>query len=179
MNFFFYRMFPCDCITLLTKSSRAFRNSMKSDKKHYADQLSCQILRMRSDGRSTEVVSDLLGQTLKKSGSMTSDTSSSSGSVSSDASNGGLWARFKSFGSKRHTSPRRTESHLSRSSSIMDSSRSNSNSGTSKVVMEEKVAVPDELLDESFSFDSPKEKIVESYMYEGALSSYGDYYAGR
>lgn len=89
------------------------------DKEFYAKNLSCQVVRVKGDGRSTETIRTLNVQAISATTSlprMTSDTSSSSslstaGSVASDytssvesGTSGSFWSRIASFKSSSHRS---------------------------------------------------------------------------
>ncbi|KAG0580765.1 hypothetical protein KC19_4G197700 [Ceratodon purpureus] len=153
-----------------------FDKNAMSNRKYYEENLSCQILRLRSDGRRVETIS-LFGQCIEKTGSITShcSDSSSDSSMNSELSNApSIWSKLKMFGSKRSTGSVRY-SHGGQGS-IMGSSRTSSNLGSPRPMVQEEDGPVPEVLEESFSFDSPKPNPAEAYAYAAAgLSKFGTY----
>ncbi|XP_024391527.1 uncharacterized protein [Physcomitrium patens] len=150
------------------------RNAMKN-RKYYEENLSCHILRLRSDGRRVETVS-LFGQGLQKTGSITSQCSDSSSDSSSSMNselviNTSIWSKLKFLGSRRSSgSARRGQG------SIEGSSRSSSNLGSPKHAVHEEDRTVSEVLEESFSFDSPKPNSAEAFVYAAAgVDKFGSY----
>lgn len=142
------------------------------NRKYYEDNLSCHVLRLRSDGRRVETVS-LFGQRLEKEGSLTSYSSdSSSSSLSSEpaCNSPSIWSKLKIFTSKSNTGQFR-HSHGSQAS-VMSSSVTSSESGSPRPVLQEddKTTVAEETLEESFSFDTPKpdsdEALEDSFSFD-------------
>lgn len=152
---------------LITNWYVCFRNAM-TDKKYYATHLACHLLRLRSDGRRLETVS-LFGHGLKKSGSMTSLCSETSSATSRSsrfsAYSSSIWSKIKSFGSWRYSAPH--QSH-GRPGSIINSSSTSSNFGSpTTAVLHQNLLKPEEL-DANFSFDHPRLKQIDPYMYVAA-----------
>jgi len=132
------------------------KNAMQRNKKYYVENLSCNISRLGKDGRKLETVS-LFGQSgvMEKTGSTTTShcsDSSSDSSMNSDSPS--IWSRIRLFGSKRSNSGPLRQS--------FGSSSASSNLGSPRVVDAA------EVLDESFSFDSPKPAPGEAYVYAAA-----------
>ena len=146
------------------------------NRKYYEENLSCHILRLRSDGRRVETIS-LFGQGIENTGSITSNCSDSSSdsSMNSELSNSpSVWSKLKLFGSKRSTGSLR-HSHGGHGS-IMGSSRTSSNLGSPRPLVQEEDGPVPEVLEESFSFDSPKPNTTEAYVYAAAgLEKFGTY----
>lgn len=128
------------------------------NRKYFEENLSCHVLRLRSDGRRVETVS-LFGQRFDKAGSLTSSCSdSSSGSQSSEpaCNSPSIWSKLNSFVSKNRTRQLR-HGHGGHDSTV-SSSRTSSESGSPRapVRQEEEETASAEALEESFSFDTPK-----------------------
>lgn len=130
-------------------------------RKYYADSLPCHILRLRSDKRSLETIA-LVGQDRlllheKKTssrltsavGSHCSDTSSSSSSDSSSSSPSSMWSKLKLFGGSKRIPT--TGGALRGAPGGSSTTSSNLGSPRPLAGREEEL-----VLDESFSFDSPK-----------------------
>lgn len=150
-----------------------FRNAM-TDKKYYATHLACHLLRLRSDGRRLETIS-LFGHGLQKSGSMTSLCSETSSATSRSsrfsAYSSSIWSKIKSFGSWRYSAPH--QSH-GRPGSILNSSSTSSNLGSPTTAVLHQNLIKSEELDASFSFDHPRLKKIDPYMYVATgLDDYG------
>jgi hypothetical protein len=130
------------------------------NRKYFEENLSCHVLRLRSDGRRVETVS-LFGQRFDKAGSLTSYCSdSSSGSQSSEpaCNSPSIWSKLNSFVSKSRTGQLR-HGHGGHDSTV-SSSRTSSESGSPRAPVrqeeEEEETTSAEALEESFSFDTPK-----------------------
>lgn len=152
------------------------------DKEFYAKNLSCQVVRVKGDGRSTETIRTLNAQAISATTSlprMTSDTSSSSslstaGSVASDytssvesGTSGSFWSRIASFKSLSHRSSVSSRPSVSERPSPPSSTAETippmiSCAGTAEqldtdrsscAMSEPPVVLPD---DQTFSFASPQ-----------------------
>lgn len=137
-------------------TSAVFDKNAMRNKSYYVENLSCNISRLGKDGRKLETVS-LFGQSgvMEKTGSTTTShcsDSSSDSSMSSDSPS--IWSRIRLFGSKRSNGGPLRQS--------FGSSSASSNLGSPRVVDAA------EVLDESFSFDSPKPAPSEAYAYAAA-----------
>lgn len=142
------------------------------NRKYYEENLSCHVLRLRSDGRRVETVS-LFGQRFEKAGSFASYCSdSSSGSLGSEpaCNSPSIWSKLNIFASKSSTGQLR-HCHGGHGSTV-SSSRTSSESGSPRasVLQEEDETTLAEALEESFSFDTPKpdsaEALDESFSFD-------------
>lgn len=153
------------------------------DKEFYAKNLSCQVVRVKGDGRSTETIRTLNAQAISATISlprMTSDTSSSSsslstaGSVASDytssvesGTSGSFWSRIASFKSssrrssvssrpsvsERPSPPCSTAESIPPMISCAGTAEQLDTDRSSCAMSETPVVLPD---DQSFSFASPQ-----------------------
>ncbi|KAG0631963.1 hypothetical protein M758_1G294200 [Ceratodon purpureus] len=145
-------------ILALQATSVIFDKNTMKNRKYYEENLSCHVLRLRSDGHRVETVC-LFGQRLEKAGSITSHYSdSSASSVGSEpaCNSPSIWSKLNIFVSKSSTGQLR-HCHGGHSSPV-SSSRSSSESGSPRasVLQEEEETTLAEALEESFSFDTPK-----------------------
>ena len=134
-------------------------------RKYYQENLSCHVLRLRSNGRRVETVA-LVGQGLEKTGSVASHCSDSScGSVSSEpaCNSPSIWSKLNIFVSKSGIGHLR-HSHGCPSSPTLSSSRTSSESGSPRTVLQEEEddTALEEELEESFTFDIPKPDLSEA-----------------
>ncbi|CAK9881230.1 unnamed protein product [Sphagnum jensenii] len=141
------------------------RNAMKEKKMYYSEHLKCHVLRIKSDGCSTETIRSL-GPTPGPfadsvlSASFTSSESSSSTDHSSISNmshefSPSIWSRFKSFGSRQSSSVNHQQSVSATSSSIQSSPRTLVLSSTPEDTEYIVSSIP--TINE-FSFDSPNQK---------------------
>jgi len=164
---------------LLTESTIfCDRNAMKN-RKYYEENLSCHVLRLRRDGVRVETIS-LFGQgsVADKTGctlAHCSDSSSDSGSGSMNSASPTIWSKL--FGSRRSTGSLRHSP-----ASVMGSSRTSSNLGSPRPLVQEENEAVAEVLEESFSFDSPvPNPAAEAYVYAaaGLDHKFGSYAGNR
>lgn len=143
------------------------RNAMKEKKMYYSEHLKCHVLRIKSDGCSTETIRSL-GPTPGPatfadsvlSASFTSSESSSSTDHSSISNmshefSPSIWSRFKSFGSRRSSSVNHQQSTSVTSSSTQSSPHTLVLSSTPEDTEYIISSIP--TINE-FSFDSPNQK---------------------
>lgn len=110
------------------------RNAMKEKKMYYSEHLKCHVLRIKSDGCSTETIRSLgptpgpatfdsvLSASFTSSESSSSTDHSSISNISHEFSPS-IWSRFKSFGSRRSSSVNHQQSVSATSSSTQSSPR--------------------------------------------------------
>lgn len=143
------------------------RNAMKEKKMYYSEHLKCHVLRIKSDGCSTETIRSL-GPTpgpatfadSMLSASFTSSESSSSTDHSSISNmshefSPSIWSRFKSFGSRRSSPVNHQQSVSATSSSTQSSPRTLVLSSTPEDTEYIVSSIP---TINDFSFDSPNQK---------------------